>query len=178
LSKEVNLLGLLSIPLLVKSCKLEQKILAYLHERLGHIHFAFELWVHRQERCAVELLEGGYENHLDVFDGQEVKVPEVKLGGAPIDEELITNLLEVGLAVLEVCFGFWLVLAACLVLFVTCAFVKHVHIDIGSCTREVFCRLAFEADIGWLEEVGEFSVFLLLLHTLLSLGRHLLISFA
>lgn len=76
-------------------------MLANLHQRLRHENLAFKLRVHRKERGAVEFLECAYEHNLDVFDGEEIEMTQIKLCCASVDEQLVVNFLKVSLAVMQ-----------------------------------------------------------------------------
>ena len=127
LGEEVNLLGLLRVTLLVQAYKLNEKVLTNLHQRQRHVKFALELRMHRQKGCSIELLDGRHKDNLDVFPGQEVEVPQVKLGRNTVNEEFLTNLLEIGLAVRLLSLGQLRRLKADFLIRAT--LVKHLHIN-------------------------------------------------
>ena len=99
LLEEVNLLGLLTVALLVESHKLKQQVEADLRHRLRHVDFPFELWVHRQERSSIKFLKSRHKHDLQVFDSEHIKVSEVEFGGTSIDKKLAIYALVKGGAV-------------------------------------------------------------------------------
>lgn len=136
LGEKVDLLGFLSVPLLIEFYKLVKKVLANLLKWLSHVNFTFELWMHCKERSSIEFLKGRHEDYLDVFDCKEVKVAQVKLGCDTIDEKIIIYLFKISLAVRDVTIivhifsGFiHLVKTLCVHLFAA-TFIKHLGIEI------------------------------------------------
>jgi hypothetical protein len=90
--------------------------------------------MHRQEGCTVKLLKCRNKNNVDVFDCKEIKMAQVKLCGASINEKFISDLFEVCLAILEVRFWLRMMLGW---FFSASTFVEHMHVNVCGCAREV-----------------------------------------
>ena len=94
LLEKVDLLRFLLVSFFVETHEFQEKVLTYLLHWLSHKDLAAELRMHGDEGCTIELFESRDKHNLDVFDGQDIEVSQVKLSRTPIDKELTVNTLK------------------------------------------------------------------------------------
>jgi len=67
--------------------------LSNLLQWLRHVDLAFESRMHSQKGCPIQLLKSRHEHNLNVLHVEHVKVAQVELGLAAIDEQLAIDTL-------------------------------------------------------------------------------------